>query len=252
MTDNQGQNPSEEQEQISGEIRPNQIQENSQPNQTSDQEGPLPPWVTAGQQETGVVPQEPESQDVSVKDQPDEVSPSAKAPAQSSFEERESEDQPEETTPSIKEVKEPIFKKLIPLVGIIVVVVLLFLLVTKVILPLIKNRSGGGEGGGGRQANLTYWGLWEPESVMSSLIADYQQENPNITINYQRQSYKDYRERLQSALAGEEGPDIFRFHNTWLPMLQKDLAAAPQNIAQQINLQANFFPVIKSKSFSNF
>jgi multiple sugar transport system substrate-binding protein len=251
MTDNQGQNPSEEQEQISGEIRPNQIQENSQPNQTSDQEGPLPPWVTAGQQETGVVPQEPESQDVSVKDQPDEVSPSAKAPAQSSFEERESEDQPEETTPSIKEVKEPIFKKLIPLVGIIVVVVLLFLLVTKVILPLIKNRSGGGEGGGGRQANLTYWGLWEPESVMSSLIADYQQENPNITINYQRQSYKDYRERLQSALAGEEGPDIFRFHNTWLPMLQKDLAAAPQNIAQQINLQANFFPVISENLTAN-
>ncbi|GAI84931.1 unnamed protein product, partial [marine sediment metagenome] len=91
---------------------------------------------------------------------------------------------------------------------------------------------------------LNYWGLWESEEIIKPIIAKYQEDNPNITINYVQQSFKDYRERLQSALARDEGPDIFRFHNTWLAMLKKELASAPSAIAKDINLKENYYPVV--------
>lgn len=144
-------------------------------------------------------------------------------------------------------VSEPIFKKLIPLVGIIIVGLLIYLLITKVILPIIKKGGeGSGSGKSGEAITLTYWGLWEPENVMSGVIAEYKKTHPNITVQYQQQSHKDYRERLQSALARGDGPDIFRFHNTWVAMLKKDLAAAPQDVAQSLNMTGVFYPIAAS------
>lgn len=146
-----------------------------------------------------------------------------------------------ETTASVP-VEPPIFKKLIPLVGVLLVITLVVFLVTKVIMPLFnKGSSNKSET---QKITLTYWGLWEPENVISSVISDYQKSHPNITINYSRQSQKDYRERLQSALARNDGPDVFRWHNTWLPMLKKDLAPAPQDIGQSLNLTNNYYPVV--------
>ncbi len=232
MTDNQEQNPQENQtegNQISGEVKPDQ----DVPSQVEEEN--LPPWVTAGQQ--------PQDQQEDQTQTVEEVEVPPPPPVDELDQTSQEELQPEDTPPSVKEVKEPIFKKLIPLVGVIIVIVILYLVITKVILPLF-NRGGGSGGGSDQEASLTYWGLWESENVMSSLIADFQKANPKIQINYQRQSHKDYRERLQSALAGEEGPDIFRFHNTWLPMLGRSMTPAPKQVAEQLNLQTNFFPVV--------
>lgn len=88
---------------------------------------------------------------------------------------------------------------------------------------------------------ITYWGLWEPQPVLASLINQFQTQNPNIIVNYVQQSHKDYRERLQSALARNQGPDIFRFHATWIPMLKDELASLPSSITDQ----SQFFPVAK-------
>ena len=45
------------------------------------------------------------------------------------------------------------------------------------ILPKLIGRMGkGGE------VNLTWWGLWEDDSVVAPLIAEYQQANPNVKI----------------------------------------------------------------------
>jgi multiple sugar transport system substrate-binding protein len=98
---------------------------------------------------------------------------------------------------------------------------------------LISNLLNKGESGSGDteaaktaskpQVNLTYWGLWEPQNIMNEIITDYQRQNPHVNINYSQQSIKDYRERLQSSIATGQGPDIMRYHNTWLPMLKNDL-----------------------------
>ncbi|OGD61838.1 hypothetical protein A2160_00910 [Candidatus Beckwithbacteria bacterium RBG_13_42_9] len=139
-----------------------------------------------------------------------------------------------------------LLKKILPIVAILGGLVLVALLVIKVILPKLQpqetSTSGASVGKTTTKAkvNLTYWGLWEPEQVMNQVISEYQKMHPEVNITYSQQSPKDYRERLQSALAAGNGPDIFRFHNTWVPMLKAELDTAPKGT---INLD-DYFPVI--------
>ncbi|TSC53189.1 MAG: Uncharacterized protein LiPW16_464 [Microgenomates group bacterium LiPW_16] len=92
---------------------------------------------------------------------------------------------------------------------------------------------------------LTYWGLWEQEAIMAPVIADFEKTHPKIKISYSRQSPKQYRERLASSLARGEGPDIFRFHNTWLPMFSRELAPVPSKVVSELQFKQNFYPVVE-------
>lgn len=74
---------------------------------------------------------------------------------------------------------------------------------------------------------ITYWGLWEPEEVIKPLIAEFETVHPDIKVNYVFQSQREYRERLQNALSQGRGPDVFRIHNTWLPMFKSELSPVP-------------------------
>ncbi|HSW89504.1 MAG TPA: extracellular solute-binding protein [Patescibacteria group bacterium] len=96
-----------------------------------------------------------------------------------------------------------------------------------------------------RQVNLVYWGLWEPNDVLTSVIKDFEGANPGVHIQYGQQSIKDYRERLQSAFARGQGPDVFRFHNTWVPMLAQTgaLSTLPANIMSNSTFEKTFYPV---------
>ncbi len=89
---------------------------------------------------------------------------------------------------------------------------------------------------------LTYWGLWEPQSVFEPIIADYERQHPGIKIIYKMQSPKNFRTRLQAAVQQKNGPDIVRIHNTWLPMLASYLSPAPAGIVSQQDLN-DFYPV---------
>ncbi|MFH2062043.1 MAG: extracellular solute-binding protein, partial [Candidatus Beckwithbacteria bacterium] len=142
------------------------------------------------------------------------------------------------------QVVDPIFKKILPILIGLGVIILLFLLVTKVIIPKFSKPKEP------EIISLKYWGLWEPESVISQIISDYQVTNPNINIQYIMQSHQDYRERLQSALAKGDGPDIFRYHNTWLPMLKADLSPMPETIYSNNEFDSTFYPVVKKDVFS--
>ena len=93
------------------------------------------------------------------------------------------------------------------------------------------------------KTSLTYWGLWEPERVMGKILAEWEKKHPEIKINYVRQSPQEYRERLQSALARNEGPDIFRFHITWLPMLKNELEPLPASVMSARQFEKTYYPV---------
>lgn len=107
------------------------------------------------------------------------------------------------------------------------------LLLILVIVFIVRFLSGGRPS---TQAHLTYWGLWEGEDVMKTVIDVYQKDHKNVTIEYKMQSPIEYRERLQAAIARGEGPDIFRFHSTWVPMLSSDLEAVPQDVISSNDL----------------
>ena len=98
---------------------------------------------------------------------------------------------------------------------------------------------------------LTYWGLWEEDSLIEPVIALYQQQNPNVKINYVRQSSINYRTRVQAQVREGVGPDIFRIHNSWLPMLEDDLFPAPDSIYTIQDYRNMFYPVATDSFVKN-
>jgi multiple sugar transport system substrate-binding protein len=95
----------------------------------------------------------------------------------------------------------------------------------------------------GNKVTLTYWGLWEASSVFEDVLADFKAENPTIDVNYVQQKHPDYRERLQTAIASQNGPDLFRYHASWTPMLANELAAMPSSIMSVSEYRNTFYPV---------
>ncbi len=92
---------------------------------------------------------------------------------------------------------------------------------------------------------LTYWGLWEDSATIGGLISEYEAQHKGVKIDYVRQSKEDYRERLANSLAkgGPGTPDIFRLHNTWVPMLSSQLASLPPAVLDPATYQKTFYPI---------
>jgi multiple sugar transport system substrate-binding protein len=121
----------------------------------------------------------------------------------------------------------------------IIIVLAVILVVLAVAAYFIIRTFYGGLG----PVKLEYWGLWEPEGVYQGVIDDYHRLHPNVTINYKRYSSIQYRERLSADLVAGKAPDIFRYHNTWVPMLMPYLSAVPPSAYTQANFRQVFYPV---------
>lgn len=127
-------------------------------------------------------------------------------------------------------------KKLLFIVlGILALLVAAFA-VLRFILPALGGQVGG-------KNHLVWWGLWEDASLVQPLIDEYQAKNPGITIEYVKNDKQDYRERLMSALARGDGPDIFRIHSSWVPMFKGELSTLPSSIMSSEEFGNTFYPV---------
>lgn len=94
-----------------------------------------------------------------------------------------------------------------------------------------------------QKTTLNYWGLWESNATLDAVFRDFETKNPGVEIVYKKQSHVDYRQRLQSAIASGNGPDIFRYHASWTPMLSAELSPLPGKIMSAAEYQKTFYPV---------
>ncbi|MGB9883468.1 MAG: ABC transporter substrate-binding protein [Microgenomates group bacterium] len=111
---------------------------------------------------------------------------------------------------------------------------LIFILIIKSIFSGISKPKA---------VTLTYWGLWEDKRTVQPLIDLYQQKYPNVKINYQQMSPENYRDKLIVRSKDGSGPDIFRFHNTWLPQLTEVVAPLPSQIMSAQEFEKTFYKV---------
>jgi ABC-type glycerol-3-phosphate transport system substrate-binding protein len=189
---------------------------------------PLEPKVVPPQPEPVIpsssLPTTPPIPDIPQTDIPpaESTSPAASSPAT-------------ETEAPLSLPENPKIKKIFPIFLLILLILGAVFLVIKFILPRL-NKSA--------EVSLTYWGLWEPEEVLKGVLLDWEKEHPQIKINFIRNSPTEYRERLQSALARNEGPDIFRFHIAWTPMFKNELSAVPSSVMSASQFEAVYYPVI--------
>lgn len=142
--------------------------------------------------------------------------------------------------PIVSHVSGSPFRNMVPILIGLAAIILLVVLGFAIIPKFTKTSA---------PVTLNYWGLWEPSSVMQGVIADYEAANPNVKINYSLQNVKNYRSRFLTASTQANPPDIVRIHNTWLPMLKKDLAPAPDTVLKVSDL-ADYYPIVQANFVS--
>lgn len=128
-------------------------------------------------------------------------------------------------------------------VGLVLLGLIIFLIFNFIIPRFFQNKN--------EKATLVYWGLWEDKKIMDSIISDFERQNPNIQIDYVKQDIKQYRQRLTTRIYNNEGPDVFRFHNTWLPMLSGYLVPLPSDTIKKEDFQKWFYKVSQKDLVKN-
>lgn len=104
-----------------------------------------------------------------------------------------------------------------------------------------------------KPVTLNFWGLWEDENLLKPAFDAYKKTNPKITINYKFQNSTHFRNRVQTQLSANEGPDIFIIHNSWLPMFLKGdfLSDMPSKVMTLDEYSQAFYPIIKDSFTQN-
>lgn len=136
----------------------------------------------------------------------------------------------------------PMPRKGIPRIAIFAGIGILVLIVIFVIIKVLTSSSKQNNATG----TITWWGLWEDQSIIQPLISVYESQHPGVKITYVKQSPQDYRERLTNSLAKRTGPDIFFFHNSWVPMFKGSLDALPASVMSPADFAKSFYQVMSS------
>ncbi len=106
----------------------------------------------------------------------------------------------------------------------------------------LNNGQTNQQGQNKKNISLTYWGLWESEEIMKPVFDKFEQET-GISVNYVQRSPRDYRLILENAIKEGKGPDIFRIHNTWVPMFKDELDNLPKQIYSRDEFAQTFYPI---------
>ncbi len=170
---------------------------------------------------------------------------SAPKPAQDTTEEVPASEQTKNSSEKPKEGvnKLSLFRILFAVVAAGVGLVVLLFVVTWISGFLHPVSSG--------KVSLTYWGLWEDSNTMQVAISGFEKQYPNITINYEKEDPKQYSQRLFTRIQQGNGPDIFTYHSSWLPMVQSILVPLPTSVISKSELQNGFYPVVRTDLVKN-
>lgn len=177
--------------------------------------------------------------------QPEEIASNVVATDQTDFSQAQPEIAPIEAEPPPPH-KEP--SKLPFILGGIAVFIIVFFILFIVISARSKKKDTSPST---QTVSLTYWGLWEEKEVMDPLIKEYQKTHPNVQITYEKKSEMDYRKKLLTWIQNGQGPDIFRFHNTWLPEMtlpdpntqELALSSLPESVMSLAEFEKTFYPI---------
>lgn len=128
-------------------------------------------------------------------------------------------------------------------IGLFVVGIVLFI-IFRFIIPAFSKPSQ-------EEVTLTYWGLWEDKAVFEKVLADFEKENPKIKVDYIQQDKKQYREKLLTRIQNGTGPDVFRFHNTWVSQLSRVLSPLSVDVISPDQFRKVYYPVMQKDLIKN-
>lgn len=135
-----------------------------------------------------------------------------------------------------------------------IIIILGALLIVGIIAVLIIVSSGGKQGGGVQPVlapggTLTMWGVFDDAKTFETAFAAAGART-GITINYVKIDPAVYESSLINALAAGRAPDIFMFHNTWLPKHYDKVIPMPPSFFDMRTFDEQLFPVVVRQDFA--
>jgi multiple sugar transport system substrate-binding protein len=202
--------------------------DDTQNNQKNQSQGSISPSANTSRPIFESVPIEEVPQNI----QPEEVAPDVAAP----------EDVLTSAPPEFSAELPPVYEEHKGKFVIIGVGVLVFFIILGVVFTLLFRATQTAQKP--ENITLTYWGLWDDKAIVEPFIAAYEAKNPHIKINYQKMSPQEYREKLTARIPKGQGPDIFRYHNTWIPEIGKVIAPIPESVITKAEFDKTFYPIV--------
>ncbi|MGD7044526.1 sugar ABC transporter substrate-binding protein [Jeotgalibacillus proteolyticus] len=75
---------------------------------------------------------------------------------------------------------------------------------------------GGGEGSGDSENTLSVWAMGEEGKLLDEMTEAYEEENPDITVDVQAIPWDQAYDKLLTAVASGNGPDVLQLGTTWV------------------------------------
>lgn len=111
------------------------------------------------------------------------------------------------------------------------------------IVGILITRRSSSNSQSSEQVELTYIGLWESSNTIQSLINDFEEEYPNISVTYIQDRITQYEDNIYGRLSDPEiTPDVVRIHNTWTYKFEHLLSPLPPEIMTQTEYSDTFYP----------
>ena len=130
------------------------------------------------------------------------------------------------------------------IIGAVTAAVLFFVLLFMNLIPGLRVKESAQP-----QATLTVWGVFDTQGTWNDLLNKYNSYRPNVRASYRELNPQTYEAELLNALAAGKGPDIFMFHNTWLPKHLDKIAPLPELQFPFIKYR-EIFPQVAEQDFA--
>jgi multiple sugar transport system substrate-binding protein len=92
---------------------------------------------------------------------------------------------------------------------------------------------------------LKFWAMGTEAEYVTSLVPEFEKENPGIKVDVQQIPWNAAQEKLVTAFASDNTPDICQLGNTWIPQFSSLDGIIPLNnyIEKSKNVhKENYFP----------
>ena len=136
----------------------------------------------------------------------------------------------------------PPIKKILSLVIGAAVVIGIIIVVILVVMPRLSS-------GGSKNVTLHYWGIWEDSAPLETAAKEFTQKNPNIKVVIEKKDVKSlgkYASFLATRIKNGKGPDVFRYHESWLMQLLPFLMPLPTDVVAATEIDKKYYPTVSS------
>lgn len=90
---------------------------------------------------------------------------------------------------------------------------------------------GGSNATTSEKITLKVWGVFDEADSWKELTDKYRTIHPNVTVEYTKLRFEEYKDELIRSIAEGKGPDVMAVHNTWLGEFADLLVPMPEAVS---------------------